>query len=92
MKRDPGLTPLPKWKQRQQALVAHWRRSRDSRVRRYATLRNAGRRGLTLAISVVGAMLVSFAVWQMYAPAGYAVGGLLVWALQWNYGEERGDG
>lgn len=91
MKRDSDLTPLPAWKQRQKALVAAWRRSRDSRVRRYATLRNAGRRGLTLAISVVGAMLVSFAVWQMYAPAGYAVGGLLVWALQWNYGKEGSD-
>lgn len=36
-------------------------------------------------------MLVSFAVWQMYAPAGYGVGGLLVWALQWNYGKEGSD-
>lgn len=46
-----------------------------------------GRRALTLAISLLGAMLVSYGVWQVYAPAGFVTGGILLWAVQWNYGE-----
>jgi hypothetical protein len=90
-KRDPLLDPLPKWEQRRRALVAWWRRSRDSRRNAYRNLKKAGRKGLTLAISVVGATLVSFGVWSVYAPAGYITAGALLWAIQWNYGEE-GDG
>lgn len=29
---------------------------------------------------------------MIYAPAGFIVGGLLVWAIQWNYGDEGSDG
>ena len=58
----------------------------------YATLRKAGRRGLTLAISVVGAILVSYGAWQVYGPAGYLLGGALLWVIQWNYGNEGSDG
>lgn len=91
MKRDE-FTPLPKWRQRQRALVAWWRRSRDRRRNAYQSLRKAGRKGLTLAISMVGAILVSYAAWMFYPPVGYAVGGVLLWAIQWNYGDKEGDG
>lgn len=92
MKPDPSLTPLPRWKQRQHALVAAWRRSKDRRSKAYQTLKKAGRRGLTLVVSVVGATLVSYGVWSLHSSAGYVVAGLLLWAIQWNYGEEEGDG
>jgi hypothetical protein len=85
------LDPLPRWRQRRAALVAWWRRSRDSRQRAARNLANAGRKGLTLAISVLGAILVSYGVWTIYAPAGYVVGGALLWTLQWNYGGREGS-
>lgn len=91
-KRDPLLDPLPWWKQRRAALVAWWRRSKDARQRTLKNLGNAGRRGLTLAISLVGATLVSYGAWMIYAPAGYLVAGGLLWAIQWNYGDEGSDG
>ena len=90
-RRDPLLDPQPKWRQHRDRLVASWRRSRDSRRNAYRNLKKAGRKGLTLAISVLGATLVSFGVWSVHHPAGYVVAGLLLWAIQWNYGEE-GDG
>ena len=92
MKRDPLLDPLPAWKQRRAALVAWWNRSRDQRRTAYRNLRNTGARALTLAISLVGATLVSYGVWSVHRPAGWIVAGLLVWAIQWNYGKEEGDG
>lgn len=91
-KRDPLLDPMPKWRQRQARLVAWWRRSRNARSNAYRNLKKAGRKGLTLAISVVGATLVSFGVWSVHHPAGYVVAGLLLWGIQWNYGKEEGDG
>ena len=90
MKKPDDLTPQPGWKQRRDRLAAWWNRSRDSRARKRDSLKKAGRKGLTLAISMVGAILVSYGAWTIYAPAGYIVGGLLTWAVQWNYGE--GDG
>jgi hypothetical protein len=92
MRKSDDLTPLPAWKQKRAALAARWRGARDSRVRAYAILRKAGRKGLTLAISVVGAILVSFGAWQVYAPAGFVAGGILLWVIQWNYGGEGSDG
>lgn len=91
-KRDSGLDPLPKWKQRRAALVAWWRRSRDRRLRTLKNLGKAGRRGLTLAISMLGAILVAYGTWTVYAPAGWIVAGGLLWAIQWNYGDEEGSG
>lgn len=91
-RRDPLLDPLPKWKQRRAQLVAWWRRSRDSRRNAYTNLKKAGRRGLTLAISVVGATLISYGVWSVHHPAGYVTAGLLLWAVQWNHGDEGSDG
>ena len=93
MKRpDPDLTPLPVWKQRRARMVAWWRRSRDRRRTACRTLKNTGARLLTLAISLVGATLVSYGVWSIFPPAGYVAGGLVLWALQWNYGKEEGSG
>jgi hypothetical protein len=92
VKRDPDLDPLPMWRQRQARMVAWWRRSRDRRQTAYRNVRKTGARALTLAISMLGVMLVSFGVYSIYAPAGYVVGGVLLWALQWNYGQEEGDG
>lgn len=86
------LTPLPKWKQHRARMVAWWRRSTDQRRKTTETLKKAGRRGLTLAISLVGAMLISYGVWSVHHPAGYATAGLLLWAIQWNYGDEGSDG
>lgn len=37
-------------------------------------------------------MLVAYGVWSVYQPAGYVTAGLLAWALQWNYGDEGGNG
>lgn len=50
------------------------------------------RRLVTLAISVVGGTLVAYGVWSIFEPAGYMVAGLLLWAIQWNYGNEEGSG
>lgn len=91
-KRDPLLDPQPRWRQTRDRMVAWWRRSRDSRRNACKNLKNAGRKGLTLAISVVGAILVSFGVWSVHHPAGYITAGLLLWAIQWNYGDEGSDG
>jgi len=91
-KRDPLLDPQPKWKQRRDRLVAWWRRSRDQRSRSLKSLRKAARRALTLAISAVGATLVGYGVWMIYPPAGFIVGGAVLWILQWNYGSEGSDG
>lgn len=41
---------------------------------------------------MLGAILVAYGTWTVYAPAGWIVGGLLLWAVQWNYGDEGGDG
>ena len=84
--------PLPRWKQRRAALVAWWHRSRDQRRTALHTLRKTGRRALTLAISVLGAILISYGVYTVHASAGYVTAGLLLWAVQWNHGKEEGDG
>lgn len=90
--RTDEFKPLPRWKQRRAAVVAWWRRSRNRRQEHYRNLTNAARVGLTLAISLLGATLVSYGAWTVYAPAGYIIGGLLLWAIQWNYGDKEGKG
>lgn len=89
MKRDPSLTPLPAWKQRRARMVAWWRKSRDRRLKAHKTFKALASRAITLAISAAGAILVSYGAWSIYAPAGYLLGGMLVWAIQWNYGEGK---
>lgn len=92
MKRDPDLTPLPKWKQNRARVVAWWRRSRDRRRTTLRNLRKTGRKAVTLAISLAGATLISYGVWSLHHAAGYVVAGVLLWAVQWNYGDEGSDG
>jgi hypothetical protein len=41
---------------------------------------------------MAGATLISYGAYLIYVPAGYLVGGLLLWGIQWNYGTEEGDG
>lgn len=86
------LKPLPKWRQHLARAQAHWRRTKDRRQKACRTLAIAARRGLTLAIAMAGATLISYGAYLIYVPAGYLVGGLLLWAIQWNYGTEEGDG
>lgn len=88
------LTPLPRWRQTVAKWSHKWRMGRGRRAKAYANLKIVGARGLTLAISVLGAMLISYGVWQIYAPAGYIVGGLLCWVLLWSHEQDakRGNG
>lgn len=83
MRSDPK--PLPKWRQ-------WWHRTADRRRRGGKILASAGRRALTLAISVLGVMLISYGVWSIHHPSGFIVAGLLVWAVQWNHGDREGEG
>lgn len=92
MRKADDLTPLPVWKQRRNALLAWWRRSRDRRQTASQNLKKTGARALTLAISMLGGTLISYGVWSEHHSAGYVVGGILLWAIQWNYGKEEGDG
>ena len=78
------LKPLPR-------RVQWWRETRDRRQHAYTSFKTAGRRALTLAISLLGATLVGYGVWMIYAPLGYIVGGSLLWVLQWNYGPKGSD-
>ena len=72
--------------------VRWWRETRERRQNAFKSFKSAGRRALTLAISVLGATLVGYGVWMIYAPAGFIVGGALLWVLQWNYGKEGSNG
>lgn len=47
------------------------------------------RKALTLAISVLGAILISYGVLLVYVPAGYVVGGLMCWLLLWSHEQDR---
>lgn len=76
------LTPLPK-------RVQWWRKSKNRRQAALTTLKNTTARALTLAISVAGAILISYGVYSVYPPAGYLVAGVLVWVLQWSHERDR---
>lgn len=84
------LTPLPAWRQRWNAHRDRWKKTRNRRKQRLAAFASLARRGLTLAISGTGATLVAIGVYQVFAPAGWIAGGLLLWAVQWNHGD-RGE-
>ncbi len=86
------LTPLPKWRQRWNRARANWRGGRNRRREVYAAFKPMVEKAVTLAISTGGATLVSYGVWSVHHSAGYIVGGMLLWVIQWNYGGERGDG
>jgi hypothetical protein len=44
---------------------------------------------LTLAISVLGATLISYGVWLVYVPAGFVTGGFMAWLLLWSNEKDR---
>ena len=92
MPKMDDLTPLPNWKRRRLELVAWWRRTRNQRQRAYKSFKTTALRALTLAISVLGGILISYGVWQTYAPAGYVVGGALCWVLQWSHEQDKQRG
>jgi hypothetical protein len=79
---DGDLKPLPK-------RVQWWRRTRDQRRRAAKSFRTGVARALTLAISVLGATLISYGVYQVYPPAGYVVGGALCWVLLWSHEQDK---
>lgn len=83
------LMPQPAWKQKRDRLVSWWRKSKDRRQAALKTLRNAGAKALTLAISVAGGMLISYGVWRVYPPAGFVVGGLLCWLALWSHEQDE---
>jgi hypothetical protein len=86
------LTPLPAWKQQWARLIAWWKRSKPQRQRRAKVLRNLASRGLILAISVSGAILIAAGVQKIYDPAGYITGGLLCWLLLWSHEKDKEGG
>ena len=79
------MKPLP-------PAVRWWREGRIARARAWKSFKAVVAKVLTLAISVLGATLISFGVWQMYAPAGYIVGGALIWVLLWSHEQDRKGG
>lgn len=76
------LTPLPAWRQ-------WWRRGRIARRKAAEALLSLVRSLVPVVVSVVGATLVALGVHQVYGPAGFIVGGLLVFALQWSHEKDR---
>lgn len=82
MKSD--LKPLPAWKQA-------WRRGGNRRREARQAFKTVTASLLTLVVSVLGATLISYGVYQVYAPAGYIVGGIMCWLLLWSH-EQDGKG
>jgi ABC-type spermidine/putrescine transport system permease subunit II len=72
--------------------VRWWRETRNQRQAALTTLKSTAAALLTLAVSVLGAILVSYGVYQVYVPAGYVVGGLMCWLLLWSHEKDKGGG
>lgn len=77
------LKPLP-------AHVQWWRRTRNRRARAWVTMKSVVARLLTLAMSVLGATLISFGVYSVYRPAGFVIGGIMCWVLLWSHEKDKG--
>jgi hypothetical protein len=77
------LTPLPR-------RVQWWRRTKNRRQTALTTLKSTASALLVLAVQALGAILISFGVYEVYAPAGYVVGGLMCWLLQWSHEKDKG--
>lgn len=76
------LKPLPRH-------VQWWRRTRIQRQRAWKSFESVARKLLTLAIHVLGAILISYGVHQVYAPAGYVTGGIMCWLMLWSAEQDR---
>ena len=79
---DADLKPLPR-------AVQWWRKSRNQRQQALKTFNTVAAKALTLAISLLGATLVSYGAWMIYAPAGFIVGGLLCWVVLWSNEQDK---
>lgn len=77
------MTPLPR-------RVQWWRRTKIQRQAALTTLKTMTAALLTLAVSVLGAILISYGVYQVYVPAGYFVGGAMCWLLLWSHEKDKG--
>lgn len=86
------LTPLPAWKQRLLRLAARWKGSKPRRQQNAKTLGRIASKGLILAITVLGAILIAAGVQKIYDPAGYITGGLLCWLLLWSHEKDKEGG
>lgn len=84
------LTPLPAWRQKLAAARVAWRRSKDRRARARQAFKKQVAKALTLAISVLGATLIAFGAYSIYAPSGYIVGGILCWVVLWSHEQDKG--
>lgn len=80
MKSD--LKPLPK-------RVQWWRKTRNRRQQAYVTMGSAARKLSTLAITVLGAMLISYGAWLVVPAAGFVTGGILCWVLVWSHEQDK---
>lgn len=78
-------TPLPVY-------VQWWRRTKDRRRRAWETFKVTAERTVVLAVSVLGAILISYGVRQVYTPAGYVVGGVMCWLLLWSREKDKEAG
>jgi len=83
---DADLVPL----NRGQRLIAWWRRSANRRRNARQSIVKAAPAVWWFAISVAGAILIAFGAYQIYAPSGYIVGGLLAWLLVWSNEQDKG--
>lgn len=77
------LTPLPR-------RVQWWHRTKNRRQTALTTFKSTASALLVLAISALGAILISFGVYQVYNPAGYVVGGMMCWVLLWSHERDKG--
>lgn len=77
------MTPLPR-------RVQWWRRTKNQRQAALTTLKTTTAALLTLAVSVLGAMLISYGVYSVYPPAGFVVGGVMCWLLLWSHEKDKG--
>mgnify|MGYP001613227173 CR=1 FL=1 len=77
------LTPLPR-------RVQYWRRTKNQRQTALKTLKTTAAALVVLAVSVLGAILVSYGVYQVYPPAGFVTGGLMCWLLLWSHEKDKG--
>lgn len=60
------------------------------RVQRNApAIRSTVRQCWTTAVALTGALLVSYGCWTWNPGLGYVVGGILLWVIQWNSGDDE---
>lgn len=81
--------PLPTWQRRARELAAYWRRTKNRRRETRKSFESGAAKLLTLAISVLGGILISYGVYQVYAPAGFVTGGFMCWLLLWSAEQDK---